>query len=673
MVGVSSLGIGSGLDLNSLVTNLLEAERAPVENSLNRQEAKLSSDLSGVGLMKGALSSFQTSLGGLGNANSYNTRLASNSNSDALAISSTNKSEVGAYNIEINSIAKSHSLASPASTFSHITDTVGTGSIQIRLGTITGPNFSSFAVNADKPLKTITVDSTNNSLVGLKDHINDGDFGVTAAIINDGSGYRLTLTSNDSGAKNALEINITDTGDSNNTDTNGLSVFAYNASTANLLESQAAVDASISVNGLAVTSATNTLSDVIEGVTLTLKATTTSAVSLNISESNAQLSESVKDIIGAYNEAIKTLEELSTAGSETSQAGLLSGDAGLRNITSGLRRLITSPVDGLNGSVTALSNIGILTQSDGTLSIDETKLSNAIKENPTDVLALFTPVGQTEDSLISFKSNSALSTPGSYPINITTIATQGVLNSIAPTASSFTVDSDNDNLTIAIDGTSTGSISLAQGVYSSGSALASEIQSKINSASDLTSSSTRVSVNFDSATNQFVLTSQLYGADSKVEITAVDTNSEANFGLRVATGTTGVDVAGTIGGLSATGTGQSLSVNGLIIDVLGGNTGTRGSLNFSRGFVEEINTLLNGHLNLSTGTLTSREEGLNGSLKDIASERVALNSRMTSVESRLISQFTALDSLISKFQSTGSFITQQLSNLPGSGQLLNSK
>jgi flagellar hook-associated protein 2 len=671
MAVVSSLGIGSGLDLSGLVTNLLAAERAPAENSLNRREAQLASDLSGVGLMKSALAGFQTSLAGLGNADSYNTRLASNSNTDALSVSSTNESDVGVYNIDINAVAKSHSLASPASTFSSITDTVGTGSIQIRFGTITGPGFTSFALNADKAVQTITVDSSNNSLVGLKDHINDGDFGVTAAIINDGNGYRLTLTSNDSGANNALEVSVTDTGDANNTDTNGLSVFAYNASAANLVESQAGIDASISINGLAITSSTNTLTEVIEGVTLTLNTTTTSAVSLNISESNAQLSTSIKDIVDSYNESIKTLEGLSSAGSETSQAGLLFGDAGLRNITNGLRRLITSPVDGLNGSVTALSNIGILTQADGTLSIDESKFSAAIKENPTGALALFTPVGQTEDSLISFKSSTSLSTPGNYPINITSLATQGVLN--GSTINSFTVDADNDDLTITIDGISTGSISLSQGVYASADALASEIQSKINSASALISSSKSVAVNFDSSNNRFVLTSQIYGSDSKVEITAVDINSAANFGFSVATGITGVDVAGTIGGLSATGSGQSLSVNGLTVDVLGGNIGARGELNFSRGFVANINSLLNGYLNTTSGSIAAREDGLNGSLDEISNERIALEARMSGVESRLISQFTALDVLLSRFQSTSSFITDQLSNLPGSGQLLNSK
>lgn len=670
MAIISSLGIGSGLDLSGLVNNLLAAERSPIENRLNRREANASAELSGIGLMKSALSSFQSSLGVFSGATSLSTRTSSNTNSSALGVSLTNDAQAGSYSIDILTIAQSQSLATAA--YSSATDIVGTGSIQIRFGTITGPGFTSFAVNADKPNQTITVDSSNNTLTGLKDYINSGDFGVTAAIINDGSGYRLTLTSTDTGAANAMEISITDTGDGNDLDASGLSSLAYNASAANLSQSQAGVDASLTVNGLSITSDTNVLNGVIEGVTLTLKETTSSALTLDISESHAQLSSSIGTVINAYNGMLETLNQLSFAGDESTPAGLLSGDAGLRIFTSGLRRLMTSQVAGLSGSIAALADIGITTQADGTLSIDDGKFNTAIQDNPAGALALFSPVGQISDSLIKFNSSAVSNKPGSYGINITSIATQGVLNG-GTGVSNLTIGAGNDNLTLSIDGVSTGSISLTQGVYASAAALAAEIQSQINSASNIVDAGVSVAVTYDSSNDRFVFTSNVYGSVSDVQITAIDTTSTADLGFSVATGTVGVDVAGTIGGVSATGSEQTLSItNGFSIDVLGGITGARGTLDFTRGFAETLDDFLDSFLDATTGSLTIRVEGLNEALEDIRDDRAALNIRLESVEARLVAQFSALDRLVSQFQSTATFLSQQLSNLPGSGQLLNS-
>lgn len=671
MASISSLGVGSGLDLSGLVENLLAAERAPIENSLNRQQAKLVSDLSGVGLMKASLAGFQSSLSGVSNAASFSTRTISNNNTDALTASTDNTAEAGSYNIDVNTLATSQSLASAA--YGSTTDIVGTGTIQIRFGTITGPGFSSFAVNADKAIQNITVDATNNTLAGLKDTINDGDYGVTAAIVNDGSGFRLTLTSDDTGASNAMEISITDTGDANDTDASGLSALAYNALATNSTETQAATDASISINGLAITSQTNTLTEVIEGVTLNLQETTTSSLKLTIAESTAQLKKSIRDVVEAYNEMIVNLNDLSSSGSSTTQAGILFGDASLRNFTNGLFRVMTSPVDGLDGDITALSSIGITTQADGTLAIDEGTFSSVIDDNPSDAVALFAPLGQTTDSLINFNSSSDASVPGNYAVNITAIATQAVLNG-GSGVNNLIIDANNDNFTLSVDGVSTGSISLTQGTYATATALAAEIQSQINSTGTLTAGSKSVAVSYDSSNDRFVITSNAYGSDSTIEVTAVDTNSTTDLGLSVASGTAGVDVAGSIGGIVATGSGQTLSADsGLSIDVLGGTTGARGSIGFSRGFIDDLNDLLDGYLNATDGSLAAREDGLNASLENIADERIDLDIRIDSIEARLVKQFTALDILLAQFQNTGNFLTQQINSLPGSGQILNKK
>ncbi|MCP4431755.1 MAG: flagellar filament capping protein FliD [Gammaproteobacteria bacterium] len=671
MTSISSLGVGSGLDLSGLVDSLLEAERAPVENALNRRQSQMISDLSGVGLMKSSLSTFRSGLYELSDASNFDTRSVSNTNSSALSVSADNESEAGSYSIGIDALAVSQSMASNA--YDELDDTVGTGTIQIRFGTITAPGFTSFEVNSEKDTQTIEIDSSNNTLTGLKDYINDGDYGVSAAIINDGSGYRLTLTSDDTGETNAMEITITDTGDLDDTDTSGLSALAYNDSATNMTETQTAASASITVNGLSISSESNSLDEVIGGVTLELLETTDSSLTLTISESSSDTESAIRSLVESYNEMILNLKDLGSAGSTTTQAGLLFGDVSLRTFTNSLYSIMTSTVDGLDGNINALANIGITTQADSTLAIDESDFSDALDEDPVDVLAIFATVGQTTDSLIEFDSSGDYSEAGVYAIYIDTVPTQGVLNGNSG-VSNLIIDDDNDELTISIDGVSTGNISLTQGTYASATDLAVEIQSQINNSTTLEQGGQSVVVSYDSTNDRFDFTSASYGSDSTVEISAVDTNSSADLGLTVATGTDGVDVEGSINGVTATGEGQTLTTaDDLVINVLGGVTGSRGELSFTRGIIEELDDLFDGYLDSISGALSAREDGLNESLEEIEDKHVALENRLVAIEARLIKQFTALDILLAEFQSTGNFLTQQINSLPGSGQLLNKK
>ena len=186
-----------------------------------------------------------------------------------------------------------------------------------------------------------------------------------------------------------------------------------------------------------------------------------------------------------------------------------------------------------------------------------------------------------------------------------------------------------------------------------------------------------VTVSFNSANGSLAIVSNSYGSDSSVSIDSVDTNTTATLGLAVGAGSAGQDVAGRIGGAPAEGKGQVLTAlggdaEGLSIEVLGGATGPRGTLSFSRGFINGLNDFLGGYLD-SDGVLTTREEGLNKSLEQIADERAQLERRMAATEERLINQFSKLDTLLAQFQSTSNYLSQQLNKLPGSGQLLNKK
>ncbi len=666
MAGISSLGIGSGLDLNGLVENILSSERIPVENTIARQQNKLTTELSGVGIFRGAVSSFRSSLAGLENESSYTTKTYSNPKSSQLGVSINNDAAVGLYDIDIVNLAEAHSIASGA--FSSLDEVVGTGTIQLKFGSITGPGFSAFTADPDSTVQNITLDSSNNTLTGLRDTINEGNYGVKASIINDGSGYRLTLQSEKSGANSAMELTITDTGDGNNTDALGLSRLAFNASATQMSETKAAEDASVIINGITVTSSSNVLEDTIEGTTLTLiEESASTPFTLSITDDASSAKKAIKSVVEGFNGMISTLNDLSRSGED--DAGLLAGDTVLRNFTNQIRSLLTGNVAGLSGSITALSTIGITTQSDGTLSIDSAKFDSAIADNPTDALALFARVGKVSDGAIEFDTFSDKSVAGTYDVNITQMATQSVMTGATGLSLPITIDSNNDTLAFNIDGVSTGLLSLTQGTYTSGSELATELQLQINSATALKNEGLSVNVSYDTLNNGFLITSNQYGSNSQIEITTIDTNTTADLGLSIASSVPGLDVAGTIGGNAATGTGQNLvgtsgDSNGLSINIVGGSAGARGSLQFTRGLIASLNSFLGDYVN-STGILSAKEDGLNNSLERLQDDRDSLARRLEATEKRLINQFTALDGLLAQFQTTGDFLAQQIDSLPG--------
>ncbi len=675
MASISSLGIGSGLDLSGLVSGLLAAERRPLENSLNRRESSLSTELSGVGLMRSAIADFRSSLSSLSNADNFKTRSLNNSNAEAVSASVSNDAAIGEYSVEVGNLAERHALASTA--YQDINETVGTGTMTVRFGTITGPGFGSFAVNPDKATQTITIDSSNNTLSGLRDYINQNDFGFSAAIINDGTGYRLTLTSDATGASSAMEITVADD-DGNDADAAGLSNLAYNAGAANLVQTQAAEDAQLTVNGLAVTSSSNQLDNLVEGLSLTLNQETAGTpVKLGISETSDALKESIESLVDDFNSMIGQLNDLGKSGEDPTQAGLLAGDATLRNFVNSVRRQITSPVPGVPGDIKALVDIGISTQRDGTLELDSGKLNAALAEDPDAVKALFAPVGKSSDSQIRFADSSDDTVAGVYRVQVDQLASKGSYSGSGGLTLPLTIDAGNDSLAVSVNGVSSGPLTLTQGSYADGDALAVELQSAINSSGLLVSAGVSVSVAFDTAAGGLVITSNSYGSDSTVSIDSVDSNTAATLGLSVGAGTAGSDVVGSIGGSPAEGKGQLLTSlagdsEGLAVEVLGGPTDARGTVSFSRGFIEGLNRFLGGYLD-SDGVLSTREDGLNESLEKIQEEREQLERRMAATEERLIAQYSALDTLLAQFQNTSTYLTQQLNNLPGSGQLLNKK
>ena len=658
-MALSSPGIGSGLDVAGLVSQLMALERRPL-SQLGSQEAVHQAKISAYGSLKGALSSFQSAVKSLSAPAKFSAMQASIADTDIATVAASASAIAGNYSLEVSALAQSHKIKSDP--LASLTSTVGTGTISVEFGTYSG---GVFTPNGDKAAKSITIDTSNNTLSGIRDAINAAGAGVSANIVYDGTGYRLVISSTDSGAENSLKITTLDA-DSTNTDTSGLSQLAYDpeavaGSGKNLTQSVEAQDAAFLLDGVSIASATNVVTDAIEGVTLTLLAESAATpTTITVSRDISGVKSSIEAFVRAYNEMAKTIKDLSAYNAETKQASVLTGDTALRGVDSLLRETLNTALRYAGGGLTMLSEVGISFQKDGTLAFDSSKLQTVFSDTTKDVSTLFASVGKPTDSLIEFTSASSTAEAGAYGIDITQLATQGTAAGAVTLGGTTTITAGvDDTLTVLIDGVTT-TVTLTAGSYTAAE-MAAHLQSKINGAEAISSANLGVTVT--QSAGVLTITSNTYGSPSTATV-AGGTAQAALFGAT--TDTAGLDVAGSIGGVVGTGTGQSLSAAGITLKVGGITTGSRGTLNFAQGFAVLLDKLAD-KLLASDGSIAGRTDGLKSSIEMIGTRREELERRLESIEKRYRAQFNALDTLIASMSRTSSFLQQQLSSLPGAG------
>lgn len=665
---LSSPGIGSGLDVASIVSQLMAAERQPL-NTLAAREAGYQAKLSAYGSVKGAVAGFQTALQGLNSASSFQALTATASDSSVFSASTTSIAVAGTYSLEVSSLAQAQKLVAAGQASS--TAAIGSGAettVTFDFGTISGGTLdggvysgATFASNGNGT-KSITLDSSNNSLQGIRDAINAAKIGVTASLINDGSGtpYRLVLSSDTQGVSNSMKVSVS--GDA----AVGNLLTHDPAGTQNLSETVTAQNANFKLNGVAVTKTSNSVSDVLEGVTLNLYKVTSSPATMTVARDTASVSNSISGFVKAYNDLAATLKNVSGYDAASKRGAVLQGDATVRSLQTQLRGILGTSVTGTPGDLTTLSSIGVAFQKDGSLAVDQTRLDDAMTNHFDEIASLFVSVGKSTDSLVSFNNATSSTKAGSYAVNVTQVATQGkAVGSTAITTPLDIVAGSNDTLDLTVNGISV-SVTLAPGTYSTAQALATELQAKINGATALSDMGVSVAVAENAGT--LTLTSVNYGSTSSVSITGG--TAESALGLVADTPTAGVDVAGSIGGVSATGSGQLLSAIsgdalGMGILINGGALGDRGVLNYSQGYATTLSNWSTTVL-ASDSIIAARTEGIGRSITDIDKRRTDLEARLVNIEKRYRAQFTALDTMLSSMNSTSSFLTQQLANLPGS-------
>lgn len=669
-MAIQSTGLGSNLDVNSIITKLMQVEAQPL-TSLATKEASYQAKLTAYGTLSSALSSFQSSVASLSSISTFQS-LSANSSDSSIATATTTSSAVsGTYNVNVTKLAQSQSISSAGQAATNTTIGSGTSStISIQFGTISGGTSSNgvytgatFTQDANQALGQITIDSTNNTLQGIRDAINAANKGVNASIVGDGNAtnpYHLVLTSAKTGATSSMKISVTGDAALQN-------LLNYDpAATQNLKEVTTAQSANLTANGIAISSESNAVTSVVQGATLNLAKVGSTTISLSNNVSGVQ--SSVNGFVKAYNDLQTALKTLTGYDDKAKKGGILQGDATAVGIQNQVRNILNSSVNGLGGGITTLSAIGVSTQKDGTLAVDSSKLTKALNSNFTDIGGLFSTFGKSSDSLINYAGASNATQQGSYAVNISALATKGSITGDLDLSAASTTIAAGTKIKVTIDGTSA-DVSLTEGTYTA-SQLTTMLQSTING--NATFSAAGLKVNATITGSGFLkLGSESYGSSSVVSLANVSGTTISNLTGTVNTGTTGTNVMGTINGQAATGSGQLLigasgsKAEGMQLLINGGTTGDRGTINFSRGFASQLSTFLS-NATSTAGTIQSSKDAINKNIKFIGDQRTVLNSRLTDTEARYRAQFTALDRVISNLNNTSAFLTQQLAALNGS-------
>jgi len=399
MGSIASTGIGSGLDVQGIVDKLVAAEGQPKTVRLNGEEAKVQAKLSALGTLRSALAGFRDAVGVLKDVEKFRGRQATVSSNDFVSVKAGATASPGTFAIEVQQLAQAQKLRS--GTFAAPTTPVGTGTLKIEL--------------PSNAMVDVVIDSTNNTLAGVAAAINASAArnDVIATVINGDGDVRLTLTARATGADAAVSLS----------QTGGDATFASFVS--GITELQPGLDAAALIDGIPVTSATNTISSALAGVDIQLKATNDlgKTTDVTIAYDLAGARRAIDSFVKGYNALVDAVKSVSSFDVASKQGGPLFGDAGVTNITYQLRRELTSAVSGVDDAFNTLSEVGVTAALDGKLSVDATKLDAAFASDFDAVGALFATANTGVAARLSTLLDPYLQTGGVFDARTASLKT----------------------------------------------------------------------------------------------------------------------------------------------------------------------------------------------------------------------------------------------------------
>jgi len=617
-------GLASGIDTRKLIDAILSVERRPIDR-LEVRQTELNQQKSALDELRSKLSGFLNAVKSISSDQTFRGRATSVSDDRFFTATAGTAAETGQFAVEVLELAEAHKVGSDGLAASD-QPLVNDGTITIQSGT------------GDVITVDVSAASGNNSLAAVRDAINDADKGVAASVLFDGADYRLVVRAEETGVDKALTI------------TDGTNLDLDNGAN----ELIAAADSRITVDTVEITSSSNTVSGVIEGVTLNLLQVSTGApaVNLQVAPDVETTVEAVGTMIEAYNDAIKYVNEQL----DHDNPGPLSGNSLVRRLQSTLQTLVTNGVEGIPfGGIRSLSSIGV--SFDGKtseLSLDTAKLTELLETRFDDVGNLFLTAASTSSAFVSFLGAGTGAVSGDHSVEITQAAALASVVGIAPIRSQGLAK--DETLTITFNGTDVVVDLLKNDKID-------DVVDKINTA--FTAAGVAAAASDDAGALR--LSSDDYGDDQNISVLSTVTGQtngkQTGFHKTNPTASTGAHVEGKIGGIDATGVGRTLTapeggdtsgisllISATAADVAAAG-GDFGTLTFAEGLTRGIIAELSEMTRVGDGRIDSSQDIIDTQVRTLSDEVQRLEERLLGREARLVRQFAAAERAISILQS----------------------
>lgn len=747
---ISFSGIVSGLNTSSIITQLLAADKAPI-TTLQTQIQNIQTQQSAIQQLQSLVTTLGGDMTALSSVKAFQTITGNSSDTSVATLTSTSASTAGTYSLSVTQLATAGKISSGAQT--DVTSALN------KSGT--------FVVNGH----SIDIVATD-SLTSIAQKINGANAGVTASLIDGGtgSGY-LTLTSKSTGAANAVQLadisggvmnslglinstakirsaitngavssnftssttsigsqlgsstppsgSFTINGVSVNADfsTDTLSTIAANINAANagvtasvkastnngttsyqlqivgtngtptftdpngllgglgVLQNGygnslvAANDAKYSLDGVNLTSPTNTITSAIPGATITLLSGTAASPgtsTLSLAADTTAINSKISAFQSDYNAVVNFIGQESQLNTTTFATGPLFGDFTTEQVQSQLSSVLFKNVTGVTGGITNLAALGFSLDQNNNLQINQTTLNNALTSNPSAVAAVFAAAGKTSNTNLNYvaSSSATVSTGNPSAINITQVATKG---SYTAEQAQTSTNPLSENLTF--NGALFGNVPYTLA---------------LNAGNDI--NATIAQINNDSTLSQYVvasnnngslqISSKQFGTPGNFKVVSNYEAAANNSGIGVGslgTVVTGLDVAGTINGEAATGSGQFLTgasgnatTDGLEIQYTGSTTGNVGTVTFTNGIGSMMSQLITTLNKPTTGTFSSDLSSMNQQITGLNQQITDIQNQVNSEQTVLQNEFSQMESAVAALQQQGSSLSSMINSLNGS-------
>lgn len=624
-------GLASGLDTNAIISSILDVERIPIEQLESRRVDHQIEDNAWQSI-KTRYSAIRTALDAISSQSDFNKfAIATSSNTAAVTATATGEVTPGSVSFTVDKLAANHQTASDTN-FSGSDALVGAGD---------------FTITIDGTDHTVTA-AADTTLGQLASAINGLGAGVSASVISvDGTNYKLLLSADNTGAADVFTTSGT----------------VASLATNNVI--QQGQDAEITIgsgmSALTLSRSTNTITDLIDGVSIQLAQTSASAVTVSTTRDVDAAITAITDLMNEVNSTLATLADLTSYNTETETGGPLVGNGTARALALELRSAISSFVNTNSGTYPMAASVGISLNRDGSFDIDESKLRTALESDFDTVISTLVEGGTAADSRLSFVASSTSTVEGDYAVVVTQAATRA-----SATSSAYVAPGSDTTFQVVVNGSTSVDVSVTTGQAIAD--VVDAINTALEGAGATTVTATAVNV---SGTDYIQLDHASYGSSATIEVIGDP------FGLA---GTySGTDVAGTIGGEAATGSGQALTASsgdpeGLIIKVTAtdaevtgaGGSLSLGSISFSRGVLGSLDLMV-GYAEESGGSI-ERARDLTASQIDLIDDRIeVLEDRLDRREAMLIRQYAALETAMATLQSQAQWLSSQLAALSGGG------